>query len=131
MDCQSTQLAGAPFGSPVGPEAYVCRFDDSGAGRKNIAIVATILDAFASVLTAEEALLGAALHGPAGSIREAVEVIRSVAREAIETAIAAPGDALERIALLGHAVDFEGANGPLVGQIALTLAAGAVPTTVT
>jgi len=129
MDCQFKQLAGPPIGIPVGPEERACLIANDCVEPKNIAIVAAMLDAFASVLAAEEVLLNASRHEPAKSVREAVEVIRTVAREAIETAIAAPGDAYARIALLGHAVDFEGTNGPLVSRIALTIAATAVPAT--
>lgn len=123
MDRQFNQLAGVPIGSLVGPEACAYSSISIGDAKGNIAIVATLLDAFAAVLTAEESLLGAAFQAPANGVRCAIEAIRSAVREVIETTIAAPGDAFERVALLGHAVDLEGADGPLVTKCALALAA--------
>lgn len=87
-----------------------------------ISTVAALLGAFTAVLAAEEALLAVALPEAAQSVRSAVEAVRGAAREAIEVAADAPGDAFERVTLLVHAVDLEGADGPLVGRVAASLA---------
>lgn len=92
-----------------------------------VSTIAALLGAFTAVLAAEEALIAVALPEAAQGVRTAIEAVRGAAREAIEAAAAAPGDAFERVALLGHAVDLEGADGPLVAQVAASFA---VPTAV-
>jgi len=122
MDCQLYELAGAPIGPLVGPETHAGLADNNHEGQKSIAMVAAMLDAFASVLAAEEILLAAARHEPASSIRGAGEIIRAVTWEAIEAAIAAQSDAFERVKLLRFAVDLEGVNSALVARCAMALA---------
>ena len=125
MNCQFIQLAGTPVGAPAGSgsRAYLStadRGEQSKAGS-----ISALLGAFAATLAAEETLLAVSLPGPAESVRIAIEAVRGMARGAIEAAAIAPGDAFERVALLRHAVDLEGADGPLVARIAASLALGA------
>ncbi|GJE51822.1 hypothetical protein GOFOIKOB_4886 [Methylobacterium tardum] len=88
-----------------------------------VSTIAALLGAFAATLTAEEAVLAVAMPEAAQGLRATIEAIRNATREAIEAAVAAPGDAFERMALLRHAVDLEGFDGPLVARIAASLAA--------
>ena len=83
--------------------------------------IASLMSAFEAVLAAEEALIMNSLEAEARNISVVVELLRDRVHSTIAVALAAPGDARQRVATLGHAADLEGWDSPLVRSAARLL----------
>lgn len=83
--------------------------------------IAELIAAAGALLDINEALRAATMHDQAEKVRLLSADLGGTARGMILSASSRPGDPVEALALLGQAVELDGADSLLVAQVALAL----------